>query len=280
MPQVRARRLLTWKRCSRMSHSFLDWALLGYSILRWPRLETICSAVKGRRVWRQRGSLHQALTCSTSRAKSSSSASGSMAGLIMLLLVAMMSGAARHGVSRGAHVRRGDKGQEDLRCWLCVDGREEGEEVILQHMSIGREEGKGKKKRNRNTSPLTKLEEVKEDDGSCGDGQESIAVAMARCRASSAQACDDGPNSKRTMWSRKPKSKRLLDSSPSYTVVTGGPSKLRLSMECPRSTEVRAETCQPMLAARSKGPPPSQTLEIHRTIRQGKSMVHRRYDVD
>lgn len=76
---------ITWKRFSRICHSFLLWALLAYSILRLPLLLTICSAVKGRLVYRHLGSLHHLLTSATSLAKSSSSRLGSTAGLIMLL---------------------------------------------------------------------------------------------------------------------------------------------------------------------------------------------------
>lgn len=85
----------TANRFSRIPHSFLAWLLLGYSIGRWPLLETICSGVKDLLVCLHRGWLHHALTSSTSLRKSSSSMSGFTAEFTMLLAAIFAVGEGR-----------------------------------------------------------------------------------------------------------------------------------------------------------------------------------------
>ena len=60
------RPLGTLKRPSTISHNFLLWTLLGYSILRFPLFATICSAVNGRLVNLHLESAHHCLTAFTS----------------------------------------------------------------------------------------------------------------------------------------------------------------------------------------------------------------------
>src|SRR5271167_2101432 len=72
--------IITAKRSSRTFQSFLDMALLAYSIFRVPLLATICSAVKGLLVYLHRESLHQFLTAPASAANAWSSLAGSMTG--------------------------------------------------------------------------------------------------------------------------------------------------------------------------------------------------------
>jgi hypothetical protein len=69
---------------SRIFQSFFDCTLLGYSIFKFPRLATICSAVNGLLVYLHLESVHHCLTAATSSRNCCSSLFGSTAGFAIL----------------------------------------------------------------------------------------------------------------------------------------------------------------------------------------------------
>jgi hypothetical protein len=97
--------------------------LLGYSIFRFPLLDTICSAVKGLLVYLQRESDHHFFTAATSSRKSFSSRFGSTATLAMLLNAMMLMGTG----SSKSWVEMGKK--QRLR-WESLQDDVEGETLV------------------------------------------------------------------------------------------------------------------------------------------------------